>query len=114
MRQRTIIIIPASVQALANEAAEETAKGGINTFGGAKLLDNTSLDTKKTPDYHACNWQFEEDERAAFEAACKARGIWALVKIHDLDMPDPAIAKPTFEAVKTTENVKNMIISDTK
>ena len=114
MRQRSIIIIPASIQALANEAAEETAKGGVNTFGGAKLLDNTSLDAKTIPDWYACNWQFEGDERAAFKTACKARGIWALVKIHDLDVPDPAIAKPTFEAVKTTENVKNMITSEAK
>lgn len=114
MRQRSIIIIRASTQALANKAAEETAKGGINTFGGAKLLDNASPDAKTIPDWYACNWQFEGDERAAFEVACKARGIWAQVKIHDLDMPDPAIAKPTFEAVKTTENVKNMITSDTK
>ena len=108
MRQRSIIIIPASIQALVNEAAEETAKGGINTFDGAKLLDKTSLDSKVTPDYYACNWQFEGDERAAFEAACKARGIWAQVKVFDLDDPDPVLGKPNFEQTRASAKVKFM------
>ena len=112
-RIRSIIIVPESIVDLANQAAEETSKGGIGTFT-VPLLANISLDSKTTPDFRACNWQFEGDERAAFELACKARGIWALVKIHDLDVPDPAIAKPSFDAVKTTENVKNIITSEPK
>jgi len=108
MRQRSIIIVPESIAKLANEAAHEiNSEGGDNFTVG--LFDNTSLDSKTTPDYYVCNWQFENDERAEFEAGCKARGIWAQVKIHDLDVPDPAIAKPTFETVKTTDSVKDMV-----
>lgn len=113
MRQRSIIIIPVSIAKLANEAAHEiNPEGGDNFSVG--LLDNASLDSKATPDYYVCNWQFEGDERVQFEAGCTAKGIWAQVKIHDLDAPDPAIAKPTFETVKTTDNVKNMIAEETK
>ena len=107
MRQRSIIIIPASIQALVNEAAEETAKGGINTFT-VGLLANTSLDDKLTADFYVCNWQFEDDERAAFAAACKARGIWAQVKVFDLDDPNPVLGKPNFEQTRASTKVKLM------
>jgi len=111
MRQRSIIIVPESVAKLANEAAHEiNLEGGDNFTVG--LLDNASLDSKATPDFRVANWQFENDERVAFETACKARGIWAQVKIHDLDVPDPAIAKPTFETVKTMEIVKDMATAE--
>ena len=105
MRQRSIIIVPESVAKLANEAAHEiNPEGGDNVTVG--LLDNASLDSKITPDYYVCNWQFENDERIEFEAACKLRGIWSQMKVHDLDDPDPAIAKPTFEEVKVADKVK--------
>ena len=111
MRQRSIIIVPETVAKLANEAAHEINPEGGDNFT-VRLLDKLSLDSKVTPDYYVCNWQFENNERATFEAACKLRGIWSQIKVHDLDDPDPAIAKPTFETVKTTENVKDMVTAE--
>jgi len=111
MRQRSIIIVPESIAKLANEAAHEiNLEGGDNFTVG--LLNNASLDSKTTLDYFVCNWQFENNERAEFEAACKLRGIWNQMKVHDLDDPDPAIAKPMFETVKTTESIKNMATAE--
>src|SRR3990167_2150704 len=106
VRQRSIIIVPETVAKLANEAAHEINPEGGDNFT-VRLLDKLSLDSKVTPDYYVCNWQFENNERAAFEAACKLRGIWSQMKVHDLDDPDPAIAKPTFETVKIINNVKD-------
>jgi hypothetical protein len=105
-RQRTIIVIPAAILAEANAAAKV-----VDTIGGERtfrvgLLDQVSADTKPTFDYYICNWQFENDERAAFQSECEKAGIWDQMKVHDLDVPDPAIARPTKGEVLATEQVK--------
>lgn len=107
MRQRSIMIISAAIQALANEVAHAlNPEGGDNFTVG--LLASASPDDKAIPDFYVANWQFENNGRARFEAGCRAKGIWAQVKAHDLDTPDPAIAKPTFEEAKTAAGAKNM------
>jgi hypothetical protein len=105
-RQRTIIVIPAAILTEANTAAKVVdTVGGEHTFR-AGLLDQASADDKPTFDYYICNWQFENDERAAFQVECEKAGIWDQMKVHDLDAPDPKVARPTKAEVLATEQIK--------
>jgi hypothetical protein len=105
-RQRTIIVIPAAILAEANTAAKVVdTVGGEHTFR-VGLLANASPDDKATFDHYICNWQFENDERAAFQTECEKAGIWDQMKVHDLDAPDPKVARPTKAEVLATEQIK--------
>jgi hypothetical protein len=105
-RQRSIIIIPAAIQAEANAAAKTVDMvGGEHTFR-VGMLNQASADTKPTFDYYICNWQFEGDKRAAFQTACEKAGIWDQMKVHDLDAPDSKVARPTKTEVLTIERIK--------
>ncbi len=106
-RQRSIIVVPEARVAAANAAAHTINPEGGDNFS-VPLLMKTSPDTKPTPDFRIANWQFEGNQRADFEAACKKTpGLWPTMKIHDLDKPDPAVAKPSKDEVLTIEQLKD-------
>lgn len=106
-RTRAIIVIPAAQQVLANAAAKVIdPAGGEKTFT-VGMLANTSPNNQTTPDYYICDWQFESGELALLTAELGKAGILTLVKIHELDNPDPALGRPTKTQVMRTEQIKD-------
>jgi hypothetical protein len=106
MRRRSIIIIPADSQTLANRAAQVVDPiGGEFTFNIELIARGQSDDAPAT--HFICNWLFEDGERELFESAARSRALWARLKIYDLAHPDPADKRnQTKEEIFVQENLK--------
>lgn len=99
-------MVSAADQVAANAAAKVVDPVGGEFAFTVGLLAKASPDTKTTNDYYVCNWQLEDGELEALQTQFIKAGIAAQVKVHTLDKIDPASARPTFDEVKTIENVK--------
>lgn len=97
--RRFIIICPALVQKVANEAVEGI--GGPGVFTVAVSADENDL----APSHYWCNWAMSPETWDACQEAWEKAGVWDLLKVTELDSYDPALATPTPDEVLAGENL---------